>query len=235
MSIGIDHPDWQQITIWRADPMAAYLNYPLSSTNPYDASGWVTNWASLVLNIGPAGADGLTCTVTYYTDDTYSTPVSTHTWQAASEQTLKAILPNVANFVGIAVTTSNATAVDTNVVIQPMNVPVPSVRYNGTGNYANVIGATAPASSTTNVWLPYLAEGPGFFYFRDRGASGELSAGVLTSDAPAAHFERVAWYAAPVTAVFQEFYANGQPTLFQVVNADTAGHEYDYYLTVDGR
>jgi len=235
MSIGVDHPDWQQITIWRADPLAAFLNFPLSASNPYQASGWVTNFASLILNIGPAGAGGFGCIVTYYTDDTFATPVSAHSWTVAAGQTLKAILPNVANFVGIEVSTASVAAVDTNVIIQPMNTPVPSIRYNGTGNYVDETALSVPAGSTVNYILPYLAEGPGYFYFRDRTTSGHLSVGLFFFTAAGAPGSRVSYWGEPITTIYQDFVSTSLPLGVSITNDDTAAHTCDFYMTVDGR
>jgi hypothetical protein len=234
MTLSGDHPDWQDYTNWRGPTFATAFDYPLSSTNPYSEGTYVTNYQALVINIAGNPAAGLTVVVSYYIDATQAIFQGEQTWNVPTNTALFCMVPVLGNYAVVQVTTTTAAVTDTTIVVTPSNTPCPSIRYNAENNYIAGNTVSIGASSTDIFPLPYVSEGPASIFFRDQTATGKFDVYIILLSQTGGAGQYI-YIEGGANALQFQFIAPRGAIGLRITNTDTAAHNVDYYLAVDGR
>jgi hypothetical protein len=229
-----DHPDWQDYTNWRGPTFATAFDYPLSLAAPYSESGYVTNYQALVINIAGNPAAGLQVVISYYIDATEAIFMGEQVWNVPTSTALFCMVPVLGNFVTVQVTTTTVAVTDTTIVVTPSNTPCPSIRYNAENNYIAGNTVSIGASSTSIFPLPYVSEGPASIFFRDQSATGKFDVYIILISQTGGAGNYI-YIEGGSNALQFNFIAPRGAIGLRITNTDTAAHNIDYYLAVDGR
>lgn len=233
MTTGSDYPDYQSYANWRGPLLANESSWELSSSNPFTAAGYVTNYASLIAHVTCNSSTGLTVAASFYTDNTLTTLIDTINWILPPGAALSAMIPALGNYVAIGVSTSDATAEPTVIAIFATSTNVTSPKYFFDQNYVSGFDVSIPASTTEGYNLPYVSSGKCSIHFQDLSASGKVSASLWTINAAGTRQDRLynTNNSTGVNDVTLE--VPSVPLQLEVDNTDTSAHSVDYYCCVN--
>jgi hypothetical protein len=235
VTVGGDHPDWQDYVNWRGPNLGSNFTFPLSSTNEFTAQGYVTNYQAIIVNVAGEPANGCSIELAYYTDDTLALFMGNQNWQIAFNQTVFATVPVLGNYVVITVSTATVATTDTSICFTPSNTPAQSTRYNSETNYIQGESVNIPASSSIGPYLQNHTEGPGYVWVRDDSTSGKLNVDLRIFNQLGVGAGRISRWETGITDIYQSFIAPKAPLGLVISNTDTVAHLCSYYLAVDGR
>lgn len=232
--IGSGHPDFQDYVNWRGT-LYKVGSFAITTVAPVNVAEYVTNFASLYLNVQLASGTGITITVNYYTDATLANFAGTFTWILASAPVgMQVIIPNLGNYVTVAVTTGQTGTQAGTLSITPTNVAIPSVRYPVTGNYQHGFSVNINASATLTAPFPYVSEGNGQGQVQCGNATApytieidELNEGANILD----NAFRVSGVTGPQTFTW---ISGPVPNVLKITNTDTVAHSYTYHAAILG-
>lgn len=233
MSIGSDYPDYQGYPNFRGPDLDATESYPLSAANPFEAAGYVTNYASITFYVIPGSPAGANASITYYTDVTLTVPVGGFAWILPNNMALHVTVPVLGNYAVVNVNTVTVAADDAVIAAIPQSIYVTVPTYHSDQNYVGAFNASIPASTTDSFYLPYTASGRCSIHFQDLAASGKVSLFLWTSNAAGARQIRLFNSNNSAGIIDVSLNVPGVPLLVQVDNTDTSAHGVDYYCCVD--
>lgn len=228
------HPDFQSYTQWRG-PILFKGAYSITSPQSTGSSGFVTNWASLLIRVVLTSGTGVTVTVTYYDDQTLTNKAGTYQWICSfAPVTLSVVVPNLGNWAVVSISTGQAGANAGTAYVAACNLLVPGPRYQVTPNAASGFSVNIIAGATLSTLLPYVAEGNGTVFAQCSVATApytvevdHLNEGANILDEPA----RVASVTGPQLL---NYIASAYPLLLKITNNDAAAHTYTYHAQVLG-
>jgi hypothetical protein len=230
------HPDGQNYAIWRGPDFLASASFALSNANPFMAQGLITNFASLCINFAADLPAGATVVVQWFTDSTEAIPVGQVTWLVPNGYELHVIIPAIGSFVTVAITTTSVPAFNCPISVYPTNTSVGVTSYWAVGNFVQRSNVVIPAATTSQFNLPYIAEGNGYVYGIDPGATGHLQLSVRDYDQAGVLqgvIAQINTLAGPIT---QNFIAPAFAVAVTIQNTDGAvAHNCGFYLAIDGR
>jgi hypothetical protein len=232
VSIQGDTPDYQSYTSWRGTPLYGQL-VTLTSATPVTIDGYVTNWASLALNINVGASVGFTITCKFYTDSTKAVICAAYTWILGGPNVgLNVVVPCMGNFVEVKFFTSEVGNCFLTATVEPMNIAVPKPIYQGTPNSVDGLGVTINAGASLTVPLPFVMEGNGELFVQcgTAGVNYNLEADALNESGAV---ESNLFRATTVTGAQEgTFLATAALTVMTIKNDDAANHTYSYHCQV---
>jgi hypothetical protein len=235
MTIGADHPDWQDYVNWRGPATGAEQSFPVSPTNSYLLNQYVTNWASLFIYVGTTSTQGVTVALRFYTDDTETINVGEFEWQLGNGQILQCQAPILGNYMVFVVEQNAGSAQDLNITAIPSTITVPNVVYNCVGNFIEQNNYSVAASTTVAFLFPFVAEGLLSYYIRDPNTSGKLT-GQFELASPTNTNDGVVWTSAgDIVTSEGSFNAPNIGLILSITNTDTSAHAVQFYAAIDGR
>ena len=230
------HPDGQNYAIWRGPQFLASVSQGLNSVTPINASGQVTNFASLVLNVNGGSASGVTVTVSWFTDQTATLLLFNQVWNVPAGTQLSVIIPCVGNFVQVQITTPAVPIIHIAVSIYPTNTPVSAPRYFSVGNEVSGNFRSIAASTTVIASLPRIASGEGHFFLRDDVNSGKFNIAIGTLNLDGTFNIPMVTQDPLTTGFFGDLRCPDDPLGIFIQNLDgVAAHTLTYLFNVDGR
>lgn len=236
MTIG--YPDDQAFPNATGSPIADQQAFSLSAATPFDAQGFITNFASARVRVNPSGGgNGCVCTVAYYADATLADQLGLYSWTISATSQLSAIVPNLGPYLKIDVTTSIGPAFTCQIQLTPVTTPVDKIEYPATGNEASMNAHSIGAGNTFTVILPFVVEGAGHVFVYPHDATGTINAEVdeLTQMGTIAH-KITGKDGLKSTAEWNgDFQAPAATIQLAVTNTDTVGHTVDAAIVVTGR
>jgi hypothetical protein len=235
MTVGF--PDFQAYANTTGLPIVDQPAFSLSNATPFSANGSISSYVSARMRVFPSGsARGCTATATYYSDAALTDAVGSYQWIVAAPSGLAVLIPNLGPYVRISVTTTTVGAFNCLIQFTPQSTSCSSPRYLAVGNEANMVNVSIPASTTQSVFLPFVAEGPGYWMVFPRDASAKLNVQVWEvgqNGGQSVKCDEQDAIAVPVNR--QIFGANQVMGLF-VTNTDgVSAHALDARLVIDGR
>lgn len=235
MTVGIDTPDYQSYANWRGPDLGASSNYPLSVSNPFEAGGYVTNYASLCVVIGEVGSSGATVLMEFWTDNTEAIMVAEWTWNISPGQGLNVSVPCPSNYAVIAVEATNAVPQNTPIAVIPSSSPTTAPVYFPPQNYVGNANYSAPANSDVLFVLPFVSAGNCYLWMQDPNSTGHLAGGLQQLTTAGVKQYTLAAYNVLSSFEALQMYVPAVPLAVRVINTDSAAHAMDYYCAVDGR
>lgn len=236
MTVG--YPDFQAYANATAAPIADQDAFSLVSGSPFTAAGYLSNYPSSRIRVVPSGTTiGATCLVQFYLDASLAVTLGSYSWTVAASGGLAVIVPNLGPYVVLTVSTTSAVANNTAIQLTPLVAACASPRYIAVGNSAEVLGNVIPASGSATITMPFVAEGPGYWYVNPRDTAGQLTATVWELSENGSRILKVDSVAAGfTTAQSRLIYGSARLLQVQVTNTDAANtHTWDGRIAIDGR
>lgn len=235
MTVPTDLPDYQSYGNWRAPDIAAETAWPLSAAHPFLVTGYVVNYASLMVNVFTAPADGMTVGIEFWTDNTATVNVGTFQYTLAASQALNVMLPALGNYCEILMSTTNPATTDVNIAVVPTSTAPSSPAYVQDQNFVTNADVSIPASTAVIEILPWVSAGEGHVFCKDITGSGKLLFQVITLTAAGAKSSILQEFDVPVTVAQVDLSVPAAPLGLLIDNTDTVAHTAGYYFGVDGR
>jgi hypothetical protein len=219
----IGHPDYQGFAQWRG-PVVASGVQSTSIASPYTMAFYLTAYASLWLRVSGISAS-MQVTVNFFTDQSETVLAGSVAWTVIGGTELDVLIPALANYAQIVVTTVTAGAQTFTIAALPSNVPATHCTYPITGNYVAQIDVTVAASSAQSFVFPFIAEGDGQVMIWPDDNSGKLQVQVDELTISGAVQQHAIFTQLPTVAATQvfEFMANNSPMEVTIQNNDVAG------------
>lgn len=235
MSIG--YSDFQGYPNATGLPIADQPSFSLSPGTPFSAAGFVGNFPAVRVHVAPSGGtNGCAVNLAYYDDETLAFIVGQYNWLIGPGSSLPAVVPNLAPYAVLTITTTVAGANPCAIQLTPMTTSVPSARYYAVGNEGTALNVSVPLSSSTTLLLPFVVEGPGQLFVNPRDATGKLNFEVWEISQSGGNQFPVALLSGPTGAAQVPLYAAGQTLRVAINNVDaTAAHSFDARIVADGR
>lgn len=235
MTVG--YPDDQAFTNATGPPIADNPAFSLVTGSPFTAAGFITNFQSARVRVVPSGTTiGATCTISYFADATLADLLGTYTWIIAPTGGLAAIVPTLGPYVQITVSTVSAVANNTAIQLTPMTAPCASVRYLAVGNDAVALNVSIAASGNAVITTPFVAEGPGYWYFNPRDNAAKLNAVMWDLSENGSRVSQLDQVQGAVAATNRPLMGAPRLLQLQVTNTDAAAaHSFDARICIDGR
>lgn len=228
------HPDGQNYPIWRGPDFIANTAFPISASNPLAVQGGITNFASFVIFAAARAPQGVTVTVTFYTDATLSVSVGSFSWILPQNVSLHTIVPSLGNFVVINMTTADPNPLGMPVAVFPTNSPTSRPDYMAPGNFVEGTAVNVPQSSTLITKLPYLMTGDAYWYANDPNTTGKLQARFSLLNVGSAELATMD-IQPTLTTVRGSLVVPASPVAVVIQNTDAAAaHVVNFFAAVDG-
>ena len=228
------HPDFQDPAVWRGPvTFGQAITVTTVSTTVVDTE--VTNFASVVITATPP-TNGVTITCAFYTDSTKALLASFQSWTLSAGARLEVIVPSMANFLEVRVTTAQAGNQNLSLVVLPTNLGVSRIAYPRTGNSTSALNQSIALSSSQAFVLPQVIEGEGYLYANPLDASAKLNLTVrhLAQDGTA--LSKIAQVTGLAAAQDLEFLTSTNPVDVLVTNTDgAAAHSLELRCQVQSR
>jgi hypothetical protein len=236
MTVPSGHLDFQDYSIWRGPDFLAAAAWPLSAANPAVFQGYVTNFASLAMNVNISNPGGALVTLSWFTDATLAIGVGLRQWILPNGFQFSVIVPALANYVVFQVTTTDVAATSDLISVYPTNSQVSGYVYDTQrARIGNILESVAAGASNTHP-LGRIAQGDAWVHVKDDTSSTHLTFQIREMAANGVLGSVVWEAAAPVTIADARLVVTDYPLALQITNLDgAAAHTCDYYFAVDGR
>lgn len=230
------HPDGQNYAIWRGPDFFASQAVHIDSTHPVNASGQVTNYASLIITLQSLTTPGITVTVTWFTDQTQAIQIAQQNWIVPPGYFLDLITPCMGNFVTVKMVTTDAVGANCSVAVMPTNTTTPVTRYLGQGNHVTAGNLSIAANAVVLFPLVYVSAGKGHLFFQDIAASTKLEFILFYTDIAGVRSSDILRQDAPVGIFQADFNVADLPVGLRVQNTDAAAaHNVGFELIIEDR
>lgn len=229
------HPDDQTYANWRGPLLGSATNVHLDSTHPITITGYVTNFASIFLDIYNVFTKGMSVQVAFFTDATLAQLCGSETFVLLQDQNLNCFVPALGNYVRIILATTDATGASIAYTLAPSNQPAASPRYQSVTAVAANKNQSIPASTTIIVTLSELASGPGWWFVFDPGSTSKFQARLVLVNQDGTEGSILDLISTVANVYRAQFVAPQEPVGIAIQNTDTVAHNFTYALVVDGR
>jgi hypothetical protein len=226
----VGYPDWQSYGNWRG---AAYVDTTVnySSGNPYVLDTIVTNWNAIRIFIEDPSI-GCEVLINFYVDSTASQLLQQLTYTLGPGTILDATIPITGNFLNFEITTTQASAGSTPLVIAPSNMPVPRPIFNDNNAMAGGVFVNVNAGQTIDIPIPVAVQGTGYINFTTSAATGVFTIALVTIGQNNVAEFAILSLKSILSLNGPNFFVPAAGLQLQITNNDTVAHTVNYWLQV---